>query len=34
MIATSSNSGEATSSSKGFQIGSYTISKTYLMAWF
>jgi predicted RNA-binding protein with TRAM domain len=34
MTATSSNADEATATSKGFQIGSYTISKTYLMAWF
>ena len=34
MTATSSNAGEATATSKGFQIGPYTISKTYLMAWF
>jgi len=34
MTATSSNAGEATATSQGFQIGSYTISKTYLMAWF
>ena len=33
MTATSSNAGEATATSQGFQIGSYTISKTYLMAW-
>ena len=34
MTATSSNADEATATSKGFQIGQYTISKTYLMAWF
>ena len=34
MTATSSNADEATATSQGFQIGSYTISKTYLMAWF
>jgi hypothetical protein len=34
MTVTSSNAGEVTASSKGFQIGSYTISKTYFMAWF
>jgi len=34
MTATSSNADEATATSKGFQIGSYTISKTYFMAWF
>ena len=34
MTATSSNADEATATSKGFQIGPYTISKTYLMAWF
>jgi predicted RNA-binding protein with TRAM domain len=34
MTATSSNAGEATATSQGFQIGPYTISKTYLMAWF
>ena len=34
MTATSSNADEATVTSKGFQIGPYTISKTYLMAWF
>ena len=34
MTATSSNADEATATSKGFQIGSYTISKTWLMAWF
>ena len=34
MTATSSNADEATATSKGFQIGSYTICKTYLMAWF
>jgi len=34
MTATSSNEDEATATSQGFQIGSYTISKTYLMAWF
>ena len=33
MTATSSNAGEATATSQGFQIGPYTISKTYLMAW-
>ena len=33
MTATSSNADEATATSQGFQIGSYTISKTYLMAW-
>ena len=33
MTATSSNTGEATATSQGFQIGPYTISKTYLMAW-
>jgi len=33
MTATSSNAGEVTATSKGFQIGPYTISKTYLMAW-
>ena len=33
MTATSSNAGEATAISQGFQIGPYTISKTYLMAW-
>jgi len=34
MTATSSNADEATVTSKGFQIGPYTISKTYFMAWF
>jgi len=34
MTVTSSNAGEATASSQGFQIGPYTISKTYFMAWF
>jgi len=34
MTATSSNTDEATATSQGFQIGSYTISKTWLMAWF
>ena len=34
ITATSSNAEEATTTSRGFQIGSYTISKTYLMAWF
>lgn len=34
MTATSSNADEATATSQGFQIGSYTISKTWLMAWF
>jgi hypothetical protein len=34
MTATSSNAGEATATSQGFQISSYTIGKTYLMAWF
>ncbi|MCK5030795.1 MAG: hypothetical protein KAR64_04955 [Thermoplasmatales archaeon] len=34
MTATSSNADEATATSQGFQIGPYTISKTYLMAWF
>ena len=34
MTATSSNADEATATSKGFQIGPYTISKTYFMAWF
>jgi hypothetical protein len=34
MTATSSNADEATATSQGFQIGSYTISKTYFMAWF
>ena len=34
MTATSSNADEATATSRGFQIGSYTISKTYLVAWF
>ena len=33
MTATSSNADEATATSQGFQIGSYTISKTYLMTW-
>ena len=33
MTATSSNAGEVTATSQGFQIGPYTISKTYLMAW-
>ncbi len=33
MTATSSNAGEATATAQGFQIGPYTISKTYLMAW-
>ena len=33
MTATSSNAGEATATSQGFQLGPYTISKTYLMAW-
>ena len=34
MTATSSNADEATATSQGFQIGSHTISKTWLMAWF
>ena len=34
MTATSSNADEATATSQGFQIGSYTISKTWLMTWF
>ena len=34
MTATSSNADEATATAKGFQIGPYTISKTYFMAWF
>ena len=34
MTATSSNADESTATAKGFQIGPYTISKTYLMAWF
>ena len=34
MTATSSNADEATATSQGFQIGPYTISKTYFMAWF
>ena len=33
MTAASSNADEATATSQGFQIGPYTISKTYLMAW-
>ena len=33
MTVTSSNAGEATATSQGFQIGPYTISKTYLTAW-
>jgi hypothetical protein len=33
MTVTSSNAGEVTSTAQGFQIGPYTISKTYLMAW-
>jgi len=34
MTVTSSNAGEATATDQGFQIGPYTISKTYFMAWF
>jgi len=34
MTVTSSNAGEVTATSQGFQIGPYTISKTYFMAWF
>jgi hypothetical protein len=33
MTVTLSNAGEVTATSQGFQIGPYTISKTYLMAW-
>lgn len=34
LTATSSNAGETTETSRGFQIGPYTISKPYILAFF
>ena len=34
LTATSSNAGEATETIKGFQMGPYTISKSYVLAWY